>query len=179
MSLADLYRKACETPSDIYKHLPTLADLVVERDAKHVIELGTRTGVSTTAFLYALEKTGGRLTSIDLEPKPAIGDFEHWAFIQGDDLDPKVFAQLDNADLVFIDTTHGYRQTLRELHLYSFLVERPGLIVLHDTELEHPLGEPLRPSFPVRRAIEEFCEAEGYEWTNTPGCYGLGIVEVV
>ena len=179
MSLAELYRQHCLTPSDIVDHLPTLVDLVVEHDCQHVIELGTRTGVSTIAFLYALEQTGGSLLSIDLDGRPLIGDWPHWDFVQGDDLDPQIFAQCDLTDLVFIDTSHGYRHTLQELYLYSHLVRRPGLMVLHDTELEHPIGEPLKPAFPVKKAIVEFCEEQSYEWSNNPACFGLGIIRVV
>lgn len=179
MSLLDLYMHACSTPSDIYEHLPTLADLVIERDCQSVLELGTRTGCSTVAFLYALQQTGGHLTSVDLDARPNIGEYEHWRFVQGDDTHPSVFAQCDLADIVFIDTSHGYRHTLQELHLYSHLVRRPGLMVLHDTELEHPIGEPLKPAFPVKKAVTEFCESEGYEWTNNPRCWGLAVIEVV
>ena len=49
MTLADLYAEQCNTPSDIYLHLPRFVAMVEELDAQHVIELGTRTGVSTIA----------------------------------------------------------------------------------------------------------------------------------
>lgn len=179
VGLAEMYRQRCLQRSDIHEHLPTLVDLVVEHDCQHVIELGTCTGNSTVAFLYALEQTGGSLVSVDLETAPEIGEHPHWTFLQGDDTDPQVFAQLDVADLIFIDTSHGYRHTLQELYLYSHLVRRPGLMVLHDTELEHPIGEPLKPSYPVKRAVEEFCASEQYEFTNNPACFGLAVIKVV
>lgn len=172
------YERLCQVPSDIVEHLPTLVRLVHELRAEHVIELGTRTGVSTTAFLYALEATGGRLTSIDLDPAPNITESDHWVFIQGDDLDPTVVTELDQADLVFVDTSHHYRQTLAELNVYQHLIRRPGLIVCHDTELERPIGAPTHPRFPVKTAVAEFVAAEGFKWTNRPNCWGLGIIEV-
>jgi cephalosporin hydroxylase len=178
-SLAEMYRERCLATSDIFEHLPTLVDLVVEHDCQNVLELGVCTGNSTVAFLYALEQTGGSLTSVDLDDAPPIGEHPHWSFIQGDDVDPQVFAQCDLVDLLFIDTDHGYRHTLQELYLYSHLVRRPGLIVLHDTELEHPIGEALKPAFPVKKAVTEFCESEGYEFTNNPACYGLAVIRVV
>lgn len=177
--LAREYERLCRTPSDIVEHLPRFVELVVERDAQHVIELGTRSGVSTIAWLYGLSKTGGRLTSVDLDPKPAIGDFPHWAFIQNDDCHPDVLREVADADIVFIDTSHLYEQTLLELRVYQHLLRRPGLIVLHDTMLERPEGAPARPRFPVRTAIEEFCADEGYEWSNDERCWGLGVIEVV
>ncbi len=100
------YQQACATPSDIYLHLPRMVELVKALDAQHVLELGTRTGVSTTAWLYALRSTGGRLTSVDLDAKPPIGEFDHWTYIQGDDCDPAIIDLLEPADIVFIDTSH-------------------------------------------------------------------------
>ena len=179
LSLAEMYRERCLTPTDIYEHLPTLVDLVVEHDCQRVLELGVCSGQSTVAFLYALEQTGGSLVSVDLDGPPNIGEHPHWQFIRGDDTDPQVFAQCDLVDLLFIDTDHGYRHTLQELYLYSHLVRRPGLIVCHDTELEHPIGEQLKPSFPVKKAVTEFCEEQSYQWTNNPVCYGLAVIRVV
>jgi cephalosporin hydroxylase len=178
MTLEERYRELCVTPSDIYLHLPRFVDLVMAREARHVIELGTRSGVSTIAWLYALEQTGGRLTSVDIDEKPGIGDHDHWTFIQGDDCDPDLFAGLEPADIVFVDTSHWYEHTLRELNLYRWLVNPGGIIVCHDTELQHPEGAPIRPPFPVKLAIIEFVSEHGYEWFNYPDCFGLGVIEI-
>jgi len=53
------------------------------------------------------------------------------------------------------------------------------VIVCHDTELARPEGAPTqdRP-YPVKRAIEQFCDINRFEWTNIPYCWGLGIVKV-
>jgi predicted O-methyltransferase YrrM len=174
------FERLCAEPSDIYLHLPRFVQLVEGLDAQHVIELGTRTGVSTVAWLYALAKTGGRLTSVDVDGKPPIGDHDHWTFIQGDDMDPAISAGLDMADIVFIDTSHHYTHTLRELHTYRWLVKPGGFIVCHDTELPRPEGmPPSDPVFPVKRAIEKFISETGFAWFNVPECYGLGVIKVV
>ena len=179
MSLQGEYERLCVTPSDIYLHLPRLVELVTRTNAQHVIELGTRTGVSTIAWLYGLEQTGGRLTSIDIDAKPAIDDHPAWTFIQGDDLDPAIVSKLDRADIVFIDTSHLYEQTVHELNLYRWLVKPGGLMVLHDTELPVPeTAPPGHPLFPVKRAVTEFCEAEGYEWSNVTECWGLAVIQL-
>ena len=178
MTLADEYQRVASTPSDIVNHLPRFVQMVLDRDAKHVLELGTRTGVSTIAWLYALEQTWGRLTSVDIDARPAIGEFEHWRFIQGDDMDPAVFTQLEPAEIVFIDTSHLYDHTLRELNLYRHLVKPGGVLVLHDTMLERPEGAPMRPRFPVRVAVEEFCAAEGLQWSEFKDSWGLAVIEL-
>jgi cephalosporin hydroxylase len=178
VTLEQEYLRLCSEPSDIFQHLPTFVDLVVELDAQHVIELGTRTGVSTIAWLYGLEQTGGRLTSVDLDERPDIGDHDHWRFIQGGDLDLTVIGELEPADIVFIDTSHTYRQTLAELNLYRWLTSPGGLMVLHDTELRIPMGAPMRPLYPVKTAIQEFCDEHNFEWSNHTNNNGLGIVRV-
>lgn len=178
VSLREEYERLCATPSDIYLHLPRFVKMVVDADARHVVELGTRTGVSTVAWLYGLERTGGRLTSVDIDERPAIGDHDHWTFIQGSDLEPAVTDQIDDADIVFIDTSHLYEHTLTELYIYRHFVRPGGRLVLHDTMLERPIGAPLRPRFPVRTAIEEFCAEEGLAWRNIPECWGLGVIQL-
>lgn len=174
--IGDRYREACRAPSDINEHLPTMVGLCKRLDAKKVIELGTRGGCSTVAWLYGLHQSFGHLWSVDIDPAPEFED-ERWTFIQGDDLTPAVFNQLpDDADVVFIDTSHEYAQTAAELNLYKWKVRPGGKIVLHDTELAHPWGLPVRPRFPVKTAVEEFCQEEGLSWENHPNSWGLGII---
>ena len=181
MTLADLYAERCATPSDIYLHLPRMVDMVRETGATRVLELGTRTGVSTIAWLHALDGVG-HLVSVDIDERPPIGEWPHWTFIQGDDFDPMVVRQVSDPapDIVFIDTSHHYQHTRRELALYRWIVKPGGLIVCHDTMLPHPEGAPVGdPAFPVRRAIDEFVAENGFDWFNFPDCWGLGVIKVV
>ena len=178
-SLSARYAELRQTPSDINEHLPTFVALCEQLDARKVVELGTRSGVSTIAWLYGLEARG-HLWSVDLDPAPPLFADDHpgWTFIRGDDLDPGVYTRLPgDVDIVFVDTSHAYDQTLRELNLYRWLVRPGGRIVLHDTALPRPEGVS-GPSFPVRRAIDAFCTGEGLRWTDNPACNGLGIIEV-
>lgn len=178
MSLTERYLELCATPSDIVDHLPTFVRTCEELQARQVIELGTRSGVSTIAWLYGLELVGGHLWSVDVDAKPQIGNHDHWTFIRGDDCSEAVFTQLpDKVDAIFVDTSHAYEHTLSELSLYHWLVRPGGRILLHDTELAHPENVTGR-AFPVRRAVEDFCMAEGYEWRNDERCWGLATIEV-
>lgn len=174
--LADAYATACVTPSDINEHLTAMVDLVAELDATKVVELGTRGGVSTLAWLHALHGRG-HLWSVDIDPRPDLPQFDHWSFIQGDDCSPFVFTQLPNpVDIVFIDTSHAYQHTVAELALYRWLVRPGGVIVLHDTELYQPGEVGPQPPFPVKKAVVEFVEAEGLTWRNYENNNGLGVV---
>jgi cephalosporin hydroxylase len=179
VNLAEEYDRLSKTPSDIVGHLPRFVDMVHHHNATHVIELGTRSGVSTIAWLYGLVATGGHLWSVDIDPAPSIGEHCNWTFIQGDDLDPATIAQLPAvADIVFIDTSHFYEQTAAELAAYAPLVRSGGLIVCHDTRLAVPDGAPPRPLFPVRKAIGEFVKERDLTWTEYRDSFGLGVIEM-
>jgi predicted O-methyltransferase YrrM len=178
MTLIEEYQRLCTVPSDIVDHLPTFVDWVDRLGATQVIELGTRTGVSTIAFLHALEGKG-HLISVDIAERPDIGDHDHWTYIQGDDLDSEVIGQLPQADIVFIDTSHAYEQTYNELNVYRWFVKPGGVILCHDTMLMNPIdADPGDPRFPVRKAIERFCREQGYQWWNYEYCYGLGVIQL-
>jgi len=177
--IVEAYIEACETPSDINEHLPTFVDLCVALNAKTVIELGTRGGVSTIAWLYGLEVTDGHLWSVDIDAKPDL-EHERWTFVQGDDLDPATLAQLPKqADIVFIDTSHAYLHTKQELNIYKWRVRPGGRIVLHDTALAQPESWTRdQPKFPVGVAVDEFCREEGFKVRYYQNCFGLGVVTI-
>ena len=175
--LEEQYLAAANTPSDINEHLPYMVALCGIMSARNVIELGTRAGVSTLAWLHGLAMTGGHLWSVDVDPAPPL-PWGHWTFIRGNDLDAAVYGQLpDNVDIVFIDTSHHYDQTLAELNLYRWKLRPGGKFVLHDTELCRPIGWTRhQPEFPVRAAVEAFCADEGVTPTFRPNNNGLGII---
>jgi predicted O-methyltransferase YrrM len=125
---------------DMFPHVNTLVGLA--RECHTILELGTRSGSSTWAFLTGLAVTG-ELTSVDSDPRvfregwlpPQVYDDPRFTFIEGDDLDEDIIARYPKApDLVFIDTSHTYQQTLREL--YMVVKMWPNRIVLHDWALE-------------------------------------------
>ena len=163
LTLADRYAELCATPSDIYLHLPRFVTLVELLDARHVIELGSRSGVSTVAWLYAL-RDNGHLTTVDLDEAPEIGTWSHWRHIQGNDQDPDVLAHLEPADIIFIDTSHFYLDTVIELNLYRWLVKPGGVMCGHDSELAWPEGASRGDGpYPVKRAVKEFALENGYQ----------------
>jgi predicted O-methyltransferase YrrM len=123
-------------PSDIWEHLATLHMLTVEFNLKTTLELGTAEGESTIALLTAARSIGGMVHSIDInrceKAQSAImnsGLFDYWVFSQGDDLQMNWNLNIDH---LFIDTSHRYEHTLKELQKYEPLVRPGGIITLHD-----------------------------------------------
>jgi predicted O-methyltransferase YrrM len=176
--VGDEYNLRCMMRSDIVDHLPRLHAEASSGDAV-VLELGVRSGNSTAAFLAAVEVHGGAVYSVDID-RPKVPWFGHpqWVFIQGNDLD-LVNDLPDGVDVLFIDTSHLYKQTWAELEAFVPKVRPGGVVLMHDTELEVPDGSPVGdPVFPVRTAIDEFCVVNGLVAEFVEGCYGLGVIRI-
>lgn len=146
--------------NDIYAHLPTLYRTVVDRQYGRILELGTRTGESTLALLMAAQATKGNVTSVDIQPVPVAwarieeaGLLGLWEFIHSDDL---LLEWNDHIDLLFIDTTHQYEHTLRELAKYEPFVVEGGAIALHDTTFHPEIWKATKNCFGDRSAVRIF-----------------------
>jgi predicted O-methyltransferase YrrM len=162
--------------SDIVDHLPYLFEAA---RGKQVIELGVRGGNSAAAFLAAVERDGGHVWSVDIVAPHVPTEWHDsplWDFLLGDDL--SLAEQLpDGVDVVFIDTSHTFMQTLCEIDTYAPKVRAGGVMLFHDTELERPFESPVEdPPFPVRKAIEAKAEQFGWVCEFIGGCNGLGIL---
>ena len=153
-ALLERYRAACVTPSDINEHLPTLHELA--RGCRHITEMGTRTGTSTLALLAAQPD---RLVCLDVIRYPevdqlaALAGRTEFVFRREDTLR----ADIEETDLLFIDTFHAYEQLREELQRHAAKARR--YIVLHDTTTFGDKGEQ-EGSRGMWPAVEEFL-AEG------------------
>lgn len=134
---------------DMAPHVATLRELA--RDALTIVEFGLRGGVSTWAMLEGLEDEG-RLIGVDIDPHAPlpdrVRDDPRFEFVVGDSLEvdlPK------RADLVMIDSSHEFAQTVRELVRAATLT--PAVIALHDYLYEPTPG--------VSRAVDGYT-APGY-----------------
>jgi tetratricopeptide (TPR) repeat protein len=171
-TLQDLYREACTTPSDINEHCPTLYALA--KECRHVTEMGTRTGVSTTAFLFAQPDRlvcYDRVRSAQVNVLQVLARRTQFVFHQADVL--KV--EIEETDLLFIDTWHVYEELECELRLHASRVRK--YIVLHDTTTFGERGETeghrgLWPAIEAFLAQGTFTLKQRYENNN-----GLTILE--
>ena len=156
---------------DIREHLPYLASIVKEMKAKTILELGVYQGNSTRAFLKVAEEIGAMVVSIDWNDAYPISDSPNWIFIQANS---GLLKMRGKFDILFIDTSHNYKETLVELEKYSLMVKDPGVIILHDTVSS--LNRPLQGVF---GAIQEFLKKHPKQWSfeNRENCNGLGILK--
>jgi hypothetical protein len=138
---------------DIREHLPVLYELA--RGCDHVTEMGTDRGWSTRAFLCAQPRV---LVCYDLVRLPEVDLMEAAARNAGR---PRfVFRQADvrqveieETDLLFIDTRHDYEQLKQELALHAGRARK--YLVFHDTLVFGETGE-TPGEVGLLPAIEEF-----------------------
>ena len=124
------YANACSRPTDINEHLPVLKELADKCNS--VTEFGTRDGQSTRAFLASKVPV---IKAYDLSLDANVQHLFDYAKNSGRDV---TYAQadvlkleIDNADLLFIDTWHTYEQLRQELIIHGNKANK--YLAFHDT----------------------------------------------
>lgn len=136
-----------------------LGELAFRMKATTVVELGCYTGWTSAHLAAGLRAAGcGRLWCLDSDPKYLQSAREHLTrqglserieFIRGLSTESATLAALPpSIDLLFIDTTHEYEDTKRELVAYLPRLSPHGIIAFHDS-ISH-VG--------VRRALTEIMD---------------------
>jgi len=172
--LEQIVNQIYSTPSDINEHIPALIEYASE--CEHITEMGVRGITSTWAFLGAAPK---KLISYDIEyPSKWGGDINlvyevakqyglNYEFRKENVL--KI--EIEETDLLFLDTWHAYCQLKAELELHHSKARK--YIIMHDTTSYEFRDEPLTsenawegdpPSGKgLWAAITEFLESN-HEW---------------
>lgn len=113
-------------------------------NAKHVVELGTANGYSGIWFALALQATGGKLTTFEIDPQRAKqaresfkrASVDHLITLVEGDAHEEVTKLRGPIDLVFIDADKdGYLDYLNKL---LPLVRTGGLVVAHNMRVPPP-----------------------------------------
>jgi predicted O-methyltransferase YrrM len=131
---------------DLYANVPAadgrlLRILTESTNARNAVEIGTSTGISGLWLAMALEKTGGKLTTFELDQKRAALARKHFqqagldkliTLVEGD-AHQNITKLRDPIDIVFIDAEkEGYVDYLNKL---LPLVRPGGLILAHNTDM--------------------------------------------
>ena len=139
----------CNT--DIRSHLKELFTFTLFFAPRTIVELGVRSGWSTRVFSAAAKLVGAKMIGIDLSESckdvyaRVVGEAGGFA-VTGDSADMAADFPLwvsdrhdlglaNTVDLLFIDTSHLYEDTVRELAAWAPLLSEKAAIVLHDTNL--------------------------------------------
>jgi predicted O-methyltransferase YrrM len=153
--------------------LNILVGLLAAQGATNVLQLGTYLGWSALV-LADLVFPRGLVVSVDPDDG-YLQQAKHYArlagldnnisFLKGFSHDGHVVARakLGPWDAIYIDTTHHYQQTVRELEIYCGRVADPGtLVLLHDAS-EHARSLDVEGKGGVKQAIHEWLAAHP-EW---------------
>lgn len=111
--------------------------------AKRMLEIGGSSGISTIALAAAARDSGGRLTSIEIEPRrqaesrETLKDLNLVQFVEYicDDAE-KILPVLGEFDLALIDC-----EKEDYIRFFDMLQVTPGGVVVADNILSHSLGE--------------------------------------
>lgn len=156
--LRSVYILACNTPSDINEHLPTLNNLATYCD--HITEFGTGVGNSSTAFL----NSGACFISYDIRRLPEAEQLFDECVKLGRNAEYRnqstlEIANFEPTDLLFIDGLHTLHQVREELK-YANHVKK--WLVFHDTTLFGDVGED--GGVGIWFAIYEFLHNHPKQW---------------
>lgn len=185
VTLQSAYLDRLSRWSDIREYLPFLHEQARSRPGVRILELGSRRGNSTLAFLAGAKESGGHVWSCDVtdvarDPAGMLPWRAHplWTFTCGSDMDVTAQSLLPaRCDVLFIDTSHEYEHTLAELRAYMPRVAPGGIALFHDTNIYDWPGYGWTGDVPpVQQALDEYCAEAGITWENMPGEYGLGII---
>lgn len=155
---------------------PTLGFLfwwtLLNRPAK-ILQLGTLIGYSAIVLADAAKEHGGHVYTVDPDTRKLVLAWQYvnkagFIFgvtpIDGRSTDSDVANRLRNIgpfDLIYLDTTHFYPDTVEELRLYTLpsLLSASGLLVLHDTSVLAQSWDKTGKGG-VRKALKEWEEGE-------------------
>lgn len=169
--IEEKYQTLCQTPSDIYEHLPTLKKYASE--SEFIVELGVRYIVSTWALLAGHPK---QMLSVDIEHPNIFGAdiMEVYDLAEAEDIafnfiqKSSLEIELPEHDFLFIDTLHEYDQLSAELKKHHGKVRK--FIAMHDTNLQEDIG--------MQKSINDFLN-QNSDWEikeNFTNCNGLTVL---
>jgi hypothetical protein len=199
--LLEHYRRKLAEPghdegggNDIKDEMPYLLGRAQAYTGLRVLEVGVRTGRSTSAFLAAAARSmgGGHVYSIDVA-KPDVPDewygCGYWSFTRNFSVNvvPELLGWPDSYHVLLLDGDHAWGTVLAELRKFVPYVAPRGVVMCHDTRL--PGGE-------VAKALDIFCgeyhlaarqlpwnpgvrtvPPGPLSWSERGGRFGLGVIE--
>lgn len=177
--LTDVENRYLEYHRKFLQPFPDIVDLLfwlcVKSGAKNIVDIGV--GHSTTSLVLAAKRNGGRLfstdigTQYDLDVKEC---YDIWDRMLGYD---SVYVgqswdvtKKGYIDFLYLDTSHTYENTLKELETWMPHMKLGGWFVLHDVN---------SCMSTVFRAIADYImkvNDVNLEYHHYPDYYGMGIL---
>jgi len=166
-------------PLQIKSEIITLSRIIQQSSPKVICEVGTASG--GTLFLFSRITNSEKIISLDL-PTNALGGGYPWKIpffrslgkkhliqlIRSDSHSESTLAKVQSnlkghrIDLLFIDGDHTYQGVKQDFQMYSPLVRKGGIVVLHDIVMHDPpacevdrFWKEIKQSYPYLEIIED------------------------
>lgn len=158
----------------ISDHLVTLYIESIKVQPQLIVELGVRGGTSTFVFKKVARKKHSTIVSVDIEDCPGIVDYDKCYFVKQDDVEfSATFNQwcaerdiCPKIDILFIDTSHNYEHTKKEIESWFPFLSEKSKVFFHDTNMgktyrrkDNSIGFGWDNNRGVIRAIEEYFDS--------------------
>jgi len=174
--LINIYKSKFIKRSAISDYINFFFEIVIKEKPNLIVELGVNMGFSTRAFLAGLHKNKkGKLISVDIEDFGNLNISKKfrkkWLFFHENDIDfSKKFQNIcsrnkikPKINILFIDTSHEYQHTLKELKVFEKYMSKNSLYIFHDSNLnwyyfrkDGTIGFAFDNNRGVVRAIEKY-----------------------
>jgi predicted O-methyltransferase YrrM len=130
--------------TDINDHLTTIFTEALAVKPRLIVELGVRSGEST----FVLERVAGLcdayLISVDFCDCSQVSAYDKWTFVCREDIEfAREFGEwcasqgiAPHIDVLFIDTSHLYEHTVKEIDAYFPFLSACAVVLFHDTNLK-------------------------------------------
>jgi len=164
--ILDRYIRGCQE-GDMKDFLPWIR----EHAKGKCLEIGTRDGASTSAFLLGLEDNGGHLLSVDVDDCSGLWTHPQWTFRRAN----SVSSEFPDAtfDVALIDGSHVRDAFIGDLYNCWHWVKPGGLILSHDIKPER--GHEFY-AVGLREEWFKFCREHEVFPQELPGMYGMGVI---
>lgn len=177
--LIEMFERISEVQAEDKEYRIVLYDSVLAINAKIVVELGTFQGSSTDALSRAVEKTGGKVYTIDneiggvpiAEAKQRLEGRANIEFIKGDSIAVGESWDKGDVDMVFCDSDHSYEQVMGELTVWEQY--NPKIFLIHDTFY------PDMTYAPPYYATMDYANKKQKKFFNIDNGQGLGVVIMI
>jgi len=139
-----------KTFSGIHNDIPLY--YLLARECETILECGVDHGISTRVFIWGLEDNGSenkRLDSIDINQTKFNPNCPFWKFYHMDCLKFKI---KEEYDMILLDTSHTYEQTISELKKFDKYAKK--YLLIHDYSNMYPDD--------VVRAVDDYCKQKVY-----------------
>jgi len=177
----DLLEFVNNNPSDISQHLPNIFKFIAHHrrfnnfnkiNLNLAVELGINTAQSSHVFNLVNKDFNMQVIGVDIE-KCDYSNVYNGRFVHMDDIEfSKKFIEYVNKhnlqktiDVLFIDTSHMYEHTKKEIECWFPFLSDNAIVIFHDTNMPSVFHKSISwdNNRGVIRAIEEYFVSKFYE----------------